>query len=350
MQDNFDAAGSASEAGADCVRVSVVIPAYNAAAFLDATLRSVINQSAAPAEIIVVDDGSTDDTAAIAGAFGARVIPTALPRSGPAAARNTGTHAASGEYIAYLDADDVWAPQKLACQLQALAAFGRPAFSFTDYRLFDENGVTRHAELLRYAAFRQTAKKIVGSSNMLIAADASRPALTDSYFPPSAVLVRRVDVLAAGGFDETLRMAEDYDFYLRLLRLVPGVAVMQPLFFYRRHAGQATADAIQGKAGFFDVAARVAAAPGRYPSADVRYIARAEYARRYQLGLAQARLAHFDDAVESFERSLKCRPTARAAFGLCGSMLARSKLGRTVFSTVRTIWKRRPRKRSPVTG
>lgn len=325
-------------------RISVVIPAYNSAAHLPATLQSVFAQSTPPAEVIVVDDGSTDDTAAIARSFGAAVL--SLANGGPSAARNAGTKAASGEYIAYLDADDIWVPEKLAVQYAALESYGLPAFSFTDFRQFDDRGVyNAKSELRRRSGFRKTAGRTRGQADILITAHGDRPVLYESYILPSTALVRRSEVLAVGGFDETLRAAEDYEFFLRLYNLVPAVVVMKPLLLYRQHAAQATSNAMSMKSGLFDVATRVAASPQRYPAADVKYIAATDYLRQYALGLKQARLGHFDAAVLSFERSCAARLTARASFALLGAQICRSAGGRFVFTTLRSLWKRRPARR-----
>lgn len=99
------------------VVVSVVVPAYNAVAYLAECLSSIVGQTHPPTEVIVVDDGSTDDTAGIAEVFGppVRVITTA--NRGSASARNTGVSAAQGNVVAFCDADDVWLPHKLAAQL-----------------------------------------------------------------------------------------------------------------------------------------------------------------------------------------------------------------------------------------
>jgi hypothetical protein len=169
--------------------------------------------------------------------------------------------------------------------------------------------------------------------------------LYDSYIPPSAVVVRRADALAVGGFDETLRVTEDFEFYLRLLKIVPAVAVMKPLLLYRQHPGQATADATLMRAGFFDVAARVAAAPDRYPLGDARYILDTEFLRYFSVGIKQARIGQFDVAVLSFQSSLKSRWSARAFFALIGSLVCRSAVGQFAFNAARTLWKSRPRRR-----
>ena len=119
------------------ITISVVIPAYNAAHFLPRCLKSVFAQTLKPAEVIVVDDGSTDDTAAVAAALGARVI--GRQNGGISAARNTGIQNASGQWIALLDADDLWAPEKLERQVACI----RPetVLVYTGIRFFDDNGV-----------------------------------------------------------------------------------------------------------------------------------------------------------------------------------------------------------------
>src|SRR5580698_3310993 len=94
-----------------CMKISVVIPAYNAAHFLPRCLNSVFAQTLQPAEVIVVDDGSTDDSADVARKLGARVV--SRLNGGLSAARNTGVHNSSSEWVALLDADDMWSPEKL---------------------------------------------------------------------------------------------------------------------------------------------------------------------------------------------------------------------------------------------
>jgi len=102
--------------------ISVIIPVYNAGPWLAATLESVLGQSQPPQQVIVVDDGSTDDSAAVAGRFGKAVQLVQQPNGGCAAARNHGVALAWGELLAFLDADDGWLPEKLARQYAALQA------------------------------------------------------------------------------------------------------------------------------------------------------------------------------------------------------------------------------------
>ncbi len=329
----------------ESARISVVIPAYNAGAHLGATLRSVLAQTAPPGEIIVVDDGSSDDTVAIATTFGVRVI--ARENSGPSAARNAGTQAARGEFIAYLDADDLWPPEKLETQLRALLAYPAAAFSFTDYRFFDDFGVhVRPSELRRHSAFRRAVGSLNGRTTFVIASGEQHPVYTDNYILPSSVLARKSDILAVGGYDERLRLCEDYEFFLRLFKRVPAVAIVKPLVLYRRHANQATAQGVAITAGLFDVERCVAAAPDRYPPADARFILGRAFELHYRVGISHARLGSFPEAIASFRASLASRFTLRAGVALLAARLAGSAVGRRVFARIRTIWKSRPQHRS----
>src|SRR5262249_53680055 len=97
--------------------ISVFIPAYNHARFLASTIDSALSQPLTPSEIIVVDDGSTDDTSSVLGTFGHEIRVLRQNNRGVAAARNRGAAMATGDYLAFLDADDVWLPQKLEMQL-----------------------------------------------------------------------------------------------------------------------------------------------------------------------------------------------------------------------------------------
>ena len=119
------------------IKISVIIPAYNAARFLPRCLKSVFAQTLQPDEVIVVDDGSTDNTATLAAALGARVI--SQRNGGISAARNTGYQNATGAWIALLDADDLWSPAKLERQVARI----RPdtILVYTGFRLFDDHGI-----------------------------------------------------------------------------------------------------------------------------------------------------------------------------------------------------------------
>lgn len=193
--------------------VSVVIPAYNAAEWISEAIASALAQTSPPLEIIIIDDGSTDSTADVAGRFPAPVRLLRKPNGGPAAARNFGIAAAAGEWIALLDADDRWAPTKLEKQL----ALAEPDVVLIHTGLENEEDEPGLPDRLGFEDLWQ-ANRIANSS----------------------VLVRRDTVIALGGFDEDprLKSVEDYHFWLRLAFSGGRIAFCrEPLTFYRRGAG-----------------------------------------------------------------------------------------------------------------
>lgn len=212
--------------------VSVVIPARNAAATLERALRSVFAQDPPPAEVVVVDDGSSDATAAVARAFDRRVRlvrtrdhDAALPAgrgAGAARARNLGMALASGDCIALLDADDEWLANKLAVQLDRLAA--RP-----DVVLVGSNFYWSRDGAITGTDFDAVPPGPEG-------AEAWRTLLAYSYLHTSTLLFRRAALDRCGGFDPALRTAEDQDFWIRL-GLSGGIGLVEtPLAIV--HAGR----------------------------------------------------------------------------------------------------------------
>jgi glycosyltransferase involved in cell wall biosynthesis len=198
--------------------VSVIIPAYNAAAFLGEALASLQHQAQAPLDIILIDDGSTDDTAALVTAWGDTVRYEYQANQGPAAARNRGLALARGELIAFLDADDRWPAGKLALQVEALQTGPeRPA-------------VMGHIQILRADP----------------APGPGAPAYVLEPKPVQAMLLgclvaRRSTFDQVGGFDPTLRISEDTDWFIRARELglvIPMVP--EVVLHYRRHSESLT--------------------------------------------------------------------------------------------------------------
>ena len=181
--------------------VTVVIPALNAAARLPAAIQSALDQGWADLEIVVVDDGSTDETAAVAARFGDRVQLLRQGRRGVSAARNAGLRATRGEFVAFLDADDLWLPGKLAAQLPE---FADPVVGlvYSDFSLRREDG----PDLPSYLAERPLA----GEGWIL------EDYLRSQFLFPSTVVARRCALEAAGLFHEGLRGAEDLELFARV--------------------------------------------------------------------------------------------------------------------------------------
>jgi glycosyltransferase involved in cell wall biosynthesis len=196
--------------------ISIIIPAHDAAAHLGACLDSVLAQRGPfRHEVIVIDDASTDATADIArGRAGVRLL-RLDDNAGPSAARNLGIAEARGELIAFLDADDLWPPGRLAAGLAVLAAHPDIGLVFGDCLVFDAGGV-------RLPSFFADGGLDQGFwGDPLRIPDQDLKLFRLNYIPTGAVLVRRRHLEAVGGFDASRRMVEDLDLWLRLAGVCP---------------------------------------------------------------------------------------------------------------------------------
>jgi glycosyltransferase involved in cell wall biosynthesis len=199
-------------------RVDVVIPAYNAQAYLDEALDSVLAQGSLVGKVVVVDDGSSDATAAVVTARGAGVQLVQLPRNrGISAARNAGLARCDADFIAFLDADDRWLPGKLVAQIAALTTAPEAAFAICLVRPFADPALpdAERAALL-----------------------AQQPAEYEGWLP-SALIARRSLFLQAGAFAEDLRLGETIDWFSRV-RAYGHVTVPQVLVERRMHRNNTT--------------------------------------------------------------------------------------------------------------
>ena len=207
-------------------QVSVIIPAYNAGPYLRTAIDSVLAQTLADVEIIVVDDGSNDDTANIAASFGERVRLLRQDNAGVSAARNRGIEAARADFVAFLDADDWYLlPTKLASQAALLAARPEVGIVHSGWRLVNEQGDVK--------AERRPWQRVpvLDLQGWLL----WQPAL------PSAMMVRRQALAQVGGFDPRLAHAEDIDLALRLTLAGYATAWLEEVTVaYRQHGSSAT--------------------------------------------------------------------------------------------------------------
>ncbi|HBH96722.1 MAG TPA: hypothetical protein DDX89_02870, partial [Candidatus Omnitrophica bacterium] len=205
--------------------VSVVIPAYNAGDRLDAAIRSVLNQTYPRVEIIVVDDGSTDDAALRVRAWKDCVRYVRQEHAGPGAARNRGIAEASGEYVALLDADDLWLPRKLERQVAVLQR--EPTVDATQCSAYVVNERLEVMEVRRCRQDRDTYVDALLFRNL--------PALS------STLLVRTPCLEACGGFSAD-QPEETWDFAVRLLRHAKLKSLPEALVLYRQHQGNRSRD------------------------------------------------------------------------------------------------------------
>jgi glycosyltransferase involved in cell wall biosynthesis len=199
--------------------VSVVIPCYRQAHFLSEAVDSVLAQSHLAVQPIVVDDGSDDDTAAIAARFGDRIVYVHKPNGGLASARNAGIRAAEGRYVHFLDADDSLHPDALAALVEGMRG-DDTHLCLMGFRSFEDNARTWHSERHPPAAFSPLPILIHRNPG-----------------PPHCYLCSTAMVHRVGGFDPDLKACEDWDFWIRVaLEGVVGVTVPIIGAYYRRHA------------------------------------------------------------------------------------------------------------------
>ncbi len=209
--------------------VSVVMPAFNVERFITRSVESVLGQTFPDFEIVVVDDGSTDKTVEMLLPFSdhrLRIIKQA--HSGSSAARNVGVELTTGPYIAFLDGDDLWAPEKLDRHVKFLEDHPEVDLTFSHSHVIDENGLStgRVSRLVHgYISFR-------------------RLLIENVVHNGSAVVMRRDAIERAGRFDVTLPSAVDHDLWLRvaLARHNNICCIPQVLTFYRMREGQVTKD------------------------------------------------------------------------------------------------------------
>lgn len=203
-------------------RISVVIPCYNSASFLPQALQSVRDQSRAVDEIIVVDDASTDDSAAVA--RDAQVTCISLESNvGPGAARNHGIKASAGDLIAFLDADDYWMPTHVEDVAGLLERYPESAVAFSRIRRFGEEDLIAPPYVPEGPP-----------SNMFWRL------IEENIVAQSSAVVRRDILVRNGCYSSALRYSEDYDLWLRLARRYPFVCTSDVTACYRVHPNQAS--------------------------------------------------------------------------------------------------------------
>lgn len=206
---------------------SVVIAAYEAAAFIAAGVESALRQTVRPHEVIVCDDGSTDDLEAVLAPYRDEIELIRKDRGGVASARNVAVKAASGEFVAILDADDAFAPERLEALAELAAA--RPDL-----------------DILSTDAYLEVDGQTVGRFNeeTPFEVEDQRAAILERCFCPWPAL-RRSRLLSAGGFDESLSTGSDWEVLIRLIHLGCRAGLVdEPLYRYRVRRDSLTADRV----------------------------------------------------------------------------------------------------------
>lgn len=207
--------------------VSAILATYNGQRFVAETLESLLAQRHAPAEVVVCDDGSKDDTVEILRSFGERIRVVRQPNAGVSAARNKAASLATGEVLAFVDQDDLWEPNRLELQVRRLAEQPELGLVYADSWIIDGEGRVqgRRREHLDYAEGRVFDE------------------LCEANFIPIETLAIPTRVFRAlGGFDERARYVEDWELCLRIARTHPIGFCPEPLGRYRIHGSNLSYD------------------------------------------------------------------------------------------------------------
>lgn len=205
--------------------ISVVMPVFNGAETMGDALDSIFRQTILPDEVIVVDDGSQDNTLEIAAGYGNRIIVLNQENKGNANARNLGCQRATGEFIAVLDADDLWLSDKLEKQIELCAN------SDVIYTGVHNFGDSEHVDSDTF------------QNGTCVAGDHLCPLMLDNFIAHSSVLMRRESFISAGGYDSTFRTTTDWDLWLRMAQLhMTFCGIPESKTLYRWSAGSTSKD------------------------------------------------------------------------------------------------------------
>ena len=226
-------------------RVSVIIPTYNCARYLGRAIDSVCAQTYTDYEILVVDDGSTDDTKDVALPYSQRVTYLCQQNQGVSAARNHAVSKASGELLAYLDADDMWYPEKLEKQVAFLDAHRECGMVHSEMSVINEQD-----EILHVRFYEETKRSVPQGYCM-------QQLLMRCHIQPLTVVERRSSFDRVGGFDERLLAAEDYLHWIMLAAEGQALGYLaEPLGKYRWRTGSLMGNSyglLEGYVRLFDI-------------------------------------------------------------------------------------------------
>jgi glycosyltransferase involved in cell wall biosynthesis len=274
------------------VIISVVIPAYNAERTILETIHSVQQQDFSGFEIIVIDDGSTDNTLNILNSINdARLKIFSYPNGGVSVARNRGISHSQGQFIALLDADDLWTPDKLSLQLQTLQLNPSAGVVYSWTRFMDEHGKSFYDDKPLFYKDNVYSQLLV--SNFI--ASGSNP------------LIRREALKSVGEFDPALSHCEDWDMYLRLAEKWSFAVVPKPQIFYRQLPGSGSSkfDALE-KGGILTIEKAFKSAPP-----ELQHLKKKSLAQFYQF-LAKLCLTNYLDS----QRILQAKKHLKVAIHL----------------------------------
>ena len=291
-------------------KISIIIPAYNAGAYIGRALDSIVSQSFVDFEIIVVDDGSTDNTRDVVSTYSdsdCRVIYYWQEGSGgPASPRNKGLQFATCDYIAIFDADDIMLPGKLEKQYAFFAKNPDVALIFSNYEEIDEDDhVIAHDCLYRSEEFQKIIRnKTKDNGYRFYSTEIVDHLLKHNFIPTSSVIVKKEIIRAVGGFDENLKNSDDHDMWLKILQRNDCACIDVVLHQYRVRDGNISSRNIErlldGRSSVLERYVDLAR------SENTKYLIRRKIASyQYTAGYCHFSRNELDNAKAFFWKSLK---------------------------------------------
>ncbi len=294
------------------------MPAHNAAAFIREAIDSVFAQTISPAEFIVIDDGSTDGTPEIAESMGVRVIRQA--NAGLAGARNRCVREASQPWVAFIDHDDLWEPEKLERQFEIAAQNPEIALVSCDFTVFDEQGTTIRNGRETYCSDFELQPKRKCAGGVVVDQLDERFASAHYFLVPSYVMVRRDHLLAVGLFDESLEAAEDFDCFMRILAGAPFAIAEKILVRRREHQNNVSSGQVNMTLHCLAATYKVIEHPQLYPPATVALCKRWLPANLRHAAARQLSIGNKSEARKLLRESVKLELSPRTLLALGASI------------------------------
>ena len=328
------------------VSISVIIPAYNEGERVGAAVESVLAQTWPASEILVIDDGSTDNTATVAARYPVRVI--RQRNAGISAARNHGFREATGDWLALLDADDLWQPERLAWLVAAAARRPDIAFGFSDYTVEEDGVPNAPSNLAQTPQYGVVARGGSYSDGVVVIERGALCAAlaVGNFLGTSTIFVRRELIVHHGlYFDETLplrtrdyQLSEDVEWYLRVLKWSDALAIDRVLARYMRHADSQAAGYARVRFGDVKLGERIAAAPAAYgPGAADAFRRMRRHHQRHAAQL-HIRAADFAQARLVLTEAQHDRYALQDALWLAAATAADCPAGRSATYMLRAVW------------
>jgi glycosyltransferase involved in cell wall biosynthesis len=302
--------------------VDVILPAYNGAGVIRSALESALAQEV-PLRVIVVDDGSTDDSADIARSYGPRVQVIALKNKGVSGARNTALAAATAPFVAFLDQDDVWKPGKLRQQVELIERHPEVGMVFTDMTILRPDGtIVEDGFLADTKEYAELARTPLGDGAYLLGPQLGQAISRCNFISPSTALVRRSALLSIGGFDERFRLCDDADCWMRLLHRCQAIAIEKPLVLSLMYSENASLVKWRGMLEErLAIGVKASQHPDDFPPGAGAYFENERPLTQYRLGLGELRAGNVAVARSWFLASMRTRWTGTATLACLATLL-----------------------------